>query len=70
MGKERSKGESKDKTRERCLESKDVLLSFGRREVGLKECVALCVYIHDFMILLKTVYSTRLFFSGTNDTQL
>lgn len=26
--------------------------------MGLKECV--CIYICDFMIMLKTVYSTRL----------
>ena len=54
------KGGSKDKKRGRCLESKDALLSLERREVGLKECVDLCIYICDFMIMLKTVYSTRL----------
>lgn len=32
-----------------CLESKDVLLSFERKEVELKECVS--IYICDFMIM-------------------
>ena len=53
-----AKGGSKDKKRGRCLESKDVLLSCERKEAGLTECV--CIYICDFMIILKTVYSTRL----------
>lgn len=59
--KREAKGVSKDKKRGRCLESKDVLLSLERREAGLKECVGSCIYICDFMIMLKTVYSTRLF---------
>lgn len=42
-------GGSKDKKRGGCLESKDVLLSFERREAALKECV--CIYICDFMIM-------------------
>lgn len=46
---EKQKGGRKDKKRGRCLESKDVVLSFERREVGLKECV--CIYICDFMIM-------------------
>lgn len=48
-GKKRgAKGGSKDKKRGRCLESKDALLSFERRETGLKECVGSCIYICDF----------------------
>lgn len=40
--KREAKGGSKDKKRGRCLESKDVLLSFERMEVGLKEmCMCL-----------------------------
>lgn len=58
-----AKGGSKDKKRGRCLESKDALLSFERRETGLKECVGSCIYICDiFFDNVKTVYSTRLFF--------
>lgn len=49
---------SKDRKRGRCLDSKDVLLSLERKEVRLKECV--CIYICDFMIMLKTVYSSHL----------
>lgn len=59
-----AQGGSKDKKRGRCLESKDALLSFERRETGLKECVGSCIYICDFFFFdnVKTVYSTRLFF--------
>lgn len=41
-----------------CLESKDVLLSFERKEVELKECVS--IYICDFMIMWKTVCTTHI----------
>lgn len=42
---------SKDKKRGGCLDSKDVHLSFGRREVGLKSCSV--IYIHDFYDVVK-----------------
>lgn len=51
--KREAKGVSKDKKTGRCLESKDVLLSFERREAGLDDCVGSCIYICDFMVMLK-----------------